>query len=118
MTPAEADWVYDVVLTQRYKESVGAVMWTGARELRRDEGRGRAFVRTCECFWGPCGWCGDGRPDKCAHRDGRVGAAREPLTSIITAAGYALIDVWTVGRGCKWNCPGPDLRAAVQLTLL
>jgi hypothetical protein len=43
--PAEAAaWIYDVVLTQKYKESCGAIMWTGAGPSRRDEGMGPAFL--------------------------------------------------------------------------
>lgn len=102
MTPAAADWVYDVVLTQRYKESVGAIMWTGARENRRDEGKGAAFLEVCPCRYGQCGRCSDGRPDLCAHRAWNPGIS--PETHIVSQRGYALARVWRRGRPCAWVC--------------
>lgn len=98
MNRLEADWVYDVVLTRAYKDSVGALE------------KGAAFLRTCPCFWGPCQHCKTGRPDACAHRDGRAGRSRRACASIVARGGGWLADVWPAGRGCKWNCPGPDLR--------
>lgn len=103
MTPAAADWVYDVVLTQRFKESVGAIMWTGAGADRRDEGRGAAFLRMCACQYGPCGRCGDGRPDRCAHR-----GWTPPLVPdgwIQSRRGLAVGAVWRSGKACAWLCP-------------
>jgi hypothetical protein len=101
--PEEADWVYDVVLTQRYKESTGCIMWTGAREKRRDEGPGKAMVRKCECEYGLCGRCSDGRPDRCAHRDWTPPTS--PETWIQNPRGLALTAVWRAGAPCHWLCP-------------
>ncbi len=103
MTPDAADWVYDVVLTRRYKESVGAIMWTGAREHRRDEGQGAAFLRKCACQYGPCGHCGDGRHDRCGHREWRPPAS--PCTYVQNPRGHALTAVWPSGTACAWLCP-------------
>lgn len=103
MTPAAADWVYEVVLTQRYKESAGAIMWTGARENRRDAGAGAVFLRMCACQWGPCGHCSDGRHDRCAHR----GEWRPPASSatwLQSHRGMAIAAVWMAGRPCRWSC--------------
>lgn len=103
MTPAAADWVYREVLTQRFRESAGAVMWTGAREHRRDEGPGAAMLRTCRCQYGLCGHCGDGRPDRCTHRNWTPPAG--PDTWIQGRGGAALVPVWRVGKPCAWLCP-------------
>jgi hypothetical protein len=103
MTPAAADWVYDVVLTQRYKESAGAIMWTGAREQRRDEGQGAVFLRTCACQFGLCGRCSDGRPDRCPHRDWSPPVV--PETYVQDRSGYAIARVWRSGKPCWWLCP-------------
>lgn len=100
MDKAAADWVYDVVLTRAYKDSRGCL----------EEGRGAEHLRTCPCFWGRCGHCGGGRPDRCAHRDGRAGPGRAPAARVLDRSGGVLEEVWVVGRNCKWNCPGPDLR--------
>lgn len=103
MTEAAADWVYDVVLTRRYKESVGAIMWTGAGKGRRDEGRGIAMVRTCQCGYGLCGRCSDGTPEKCSHLTWRPGAG--PETHIVNQRGYAVAEAWLSGKPCLWMCP-------------
>lgn len=100
MTPQAAGWVYDVVLTQRYKESIGAIMWTGARENRRDEGKGAAFLSVCPCQYGPCGRCGDGRPELCKQKP-----VVSPETRILSPNGWALTPVWRSGRPCCWVCP-------------
>lgn len=103
VTPAEADWVYDVVLTRRYKESAGAIMWTGARENRRDEGPGPRMLRMCACSFGLCGRCSGGRPDLCSHRAWTPGVSPEGY--IQDRAGNALNRVWMKGRPCSWLCP-------------
>jgi hypothetical protein len=102
VTPEAADWVYDVVLTRRYKESAGAIMWTGARENRRDEGAGASFLRMCECQYGPCGRCSDGRPELCGHRAWTP--ALSPDTYIQDRHGHALNRVWRSGKPCAWLC--------------
>jgi len=102
MTPEAADWVYDVVLTQRFKESAGAIEWTGARENRRDEGRGRIRVRECPCEWRLCGRCADGRPDRCAHRDWTPSVG--PVAYIQNRRGGVVGEVWPAGKPCAWLC--------------
>jgi hypothetical protein len=102
VTLDEADWVYAVVLTQRYKESAGAIMWTGARENRRDEGQGAAFLRMCDCQSGLCGRCSDGRPERCAHRAWTPPSV--PETHIQDRRGHALDPVWRAGKPCAWLC--------------
>jgi hypothetical protein len=102
VTPAAADWVYEHVLTQRYKESAGAIMWTGARENRRDEGRGAAFLRMCCCQYGLCGRCGDGRTDRCGHRE--WSPPLTPDTWLQTQDGWAVAGVWRSGKACWWLC--------------
>lgn len=103
MTHEATDWVYDVVLPQRYLESAGAIMWTGARENRRDEGHGVAFLRLCACQYGPCGRCGDGRPDRCAHREWTPPFM--PATYLQDRRGMAIAAVWRSGKACAWLCP-------------
>lgn len=107
VTPDEARWVYDVVLTRRFKESAGAIMWTGARENRRDEGGGMAFLALCACQYGLCGRCGDGRPDLCSHREWTPPFA--PETYIQDRRGHALRRVWRSGKPCAWLCPSVRL---------
>jgi hypothetical protein len=107
MTPEAADWVYDVVLTRRYKESTGAIMWTGARENRRDEGKGAAFLRMCCCQYGLCGHCGDGRPDRCSHREWTPPA--QPATHLMDRRGMVLASVWRSGKPCAWLCPNAQM---------
>ncbi len=107
MTPEAAGWVYDVVLTRRYKESVGAIEWTGARENRRDAGLGAAMVRGCECQFGLCGHCGDGRPDRCSHREWTPPLV--PETYLQDRSGYVVAEVWRTGKACAWLCPNVQL---------
>jgi hypothetical protein len=107
VTPAEADWVYDVVLTRAYKESVGAIMWTGAGVNRRDEGQGAAFLRTCPCLWGPCGACADGRPDRCGHF--AWSPAASPATHIVDRHKHAVAEVWSSGKPCRGLCTGAPI---------
>ncbi|MHB1139887.1 MAG: DUF6248 family natural product biosynthesis protein, partial [Microthrixaceae bacterium] len=102
MTTEAADWVYGVVLTRRYKESAGAIMWTGARENRRDGGAGAAFLRSCPCEVRLCGRCGDGRPDRCAHRSWSPGPT--PATFVQDHRGMAVAEVWRAGTACSWVC--------------
>lgn len=120
MKPAAADWVYEHVLTQRFKESAGAIEWTGARENRRDEGAGAARLRWCPCQWGPCGRCSDGRHDRCAHK-GEWRPPATPATWIQDRAGHALTAVWMPGRPCAWRCscvcPQPDSDPVEQMAL-
>jgi hypothetical protein len=104
LMPAEAAaWIYSTVLTRRYLESVGAIMWTGAGANRRDEGQGPAFLALCDCRYGLCGRCSGGRPDLCAHRNWSPGISAE--TYIVSPRGYALARVWRSGRPCRWLCP-------------
>lgn len=102
MPAAAADWVYDRVLTRRYKESTNAIDWVGARENRRDEGKGAAFLRVCSCQYGPCGHCSAGRHDRCSHRE------RQPAPACTTylqnSAGLAIAEVWRSGKPCAWLC--------------
>lgn len=102
MTPEAAAWVYDVVLTRRYLESVGAIMWTGKGDDRHDEGQGPAFLALCDCQFGPCGRCAGGRPDLCAHAAWNPGIS--PETYIVSPRGYALARVWRRGKPCRWVC--------------
>lgn len=121
MTPAAADWVYEHVLTQRYKESAGAIIWTGARENRRDEGKGAAFLATCACQYGPCGWCSDGRHDRCAHK-GEWRPPPSPATWMQDKRGMAIGAVWMTGKPCQWSCscdcPAPVPPPVEQLALV
>lgn len=103
MTPEQARWVYDVVIPLRYKESVGAVMWTGARENRRDGGQGMAFLAMCACQYGLCGRCGDGHPERCSHANWEPGVHAD--TGIIAVSGASVAQVWRKGRPCYWLCP-------------
>lgn len=103
MPPSAADWVYDVVITRRYKESAGAIMWTGKGDDRRDEGYGAVMLRTCPCQYGPCGHCGLGRHHRCTHR--RFAPTVSPATYVQNPRGYALTPVWTAGKPCAWRCP-------------
>lgn len=102
MTPEAADWVYDVVLTQRYKEGSGAIMWTGAREQRYDGGHGAAFLRACPCETVLCGHCGDGRTHRCTHRSWAPPPV--PAAWVVDRAGMAVAAVWMSGRPCRWLC--------------
>lgn len=102
MTDDAAGWVYDIVLTQRYKESAGAIMWTGKGANRRDEGEGRAFIACCECQYGPCGRCSDGRHERCTHHHWRPTPG--PATHVVNQRGYALNAVWMSGKACVWRC--------------
>lgn len=102
MTPAAADWVYEHVLTRRFKESAGAIMWTGAGKDRTDAGQGAAFLRTCCCETGLCGRCGDGRPDRCTHRGWAPAPA--PASWLVDRAGMAVAAVWMSGKPCAWLC--------------
>ena len=107
MTPEAADWVYEHVLTRRYKESAGAIEWTGAREKRRDEGRGPLRLRECPCWYGLCGRCGDGRPDRCSHREWAPPFV--PAARVQNRRGMVVADVWLVGKPCSWLCPNVRL---------
>lgn len=110
MRPEAADWVYDVVLTQRYKESAGAIQWTGkqATGTWRDEGPGAAMLRTCPCQYGLCGRCADGRPDRCAHRDWTPPLSPETYVHG-RRHGAAVARVWRKGKPCAWLCPNVRL---------
>lgn len=103
MNSAAADWVYTVVLTRRYLESCGAIMWTGKGAGRKDEGHGAVMLRTCPCQWGPCGHCTVGRHHRCTHR--RFAPTASPATYIQNPRGCALTPVWMVGQPCAWRCP-------------
>jgi hypothetical protein len=102
MPTEDAAWIYDVVLTRKYLESVGAIMWTGAGASRRDEGMGPAFLALCACQYGQCGRCSDGRPELCSHRAWNPGIS--PEAYIVSQRGYALARVWRRGRPCRWLC--------------
>jgi hypothetical protein len=103
MTPAEARWVYDVVLTRHYKESAGAIQWVGARETRRDVGTGMEYLAICACRYGLCGRCEGGQPEKCSHAGWTP--PRVPETHIVNRGGAALTRVWRSGKPCAWLCP-------------
>lgn len=100
MTPEAADWVYRHVLTDRLKESSGAIMWTGSGPDRRDEGRGAAMLRTCRCQYGRCHRCLLGSHDGCTGI--RVTG---PAARVLDRTGLALAEVWPSGRPCAWQCP-------------
>lgn len=104
MTPSAADWVYDVVLTQRFKESAGCIEWTGFKKTGkwRDEGRGPARLRECCCEYGLCGGCADGRLGRCAHREWTPPV--QPATYIQNRRGMAIAEVWPSGKPCSWLC--------------
>jgi hypothetical protein len=102
MPTEDAAWIYDVVLTRKYLESVGAIMWTGAGANRRDEGQGPVFLAKCACQYGQCGRCSDRRPELCSHRAWNPGIS--PETYIVSQRGYALARVWRSGRPCRWLC--------------
>lgn len=104
-----ADWVYDVVLTQRFKESAGCIQWTGFRKTGtwRDEGPGAVMLRTCPCEYGLCGRCADGRPDRCAHREWTPPLV--PAAYVQNRRGMAIAKVWRSGKPCTWLCPNVRL---------
>lgn len=89
MTPAEAAWVADVVLT--------AAMLKGYS--RQD---------LCPCWGGVCYHCKNGHREPCVvHRWGGAPPA-QPETWITDHQGRVVTrspDVWRAGRPCRWICP-------------
>ena len=63
---------------------------------------GIGLIRTCACQYGPCGHCGAGRHQHCAHRVRSV--LRSSEGSILSRAGHVLAR-WDAGRRCQWLCP-------------
>lgn len=112
MTPEAADWVYEHVLTGTFRRSVGA---EGRGKDADDLALGPAAVRTCPCQWGPCGHCQAGRIDRCAHRSIPDWPRPEPAAYLVGRNGGALALVWTVGKPCRWRCPGPPSGEQVEL---
>lgn len=100
MTPAEADWVAERVITR----------WALSGHKLPD-------LRVCPCQWGPSGHCDKGgNHAKCVHHGRLEGwPRRHSETRVIGRDGSALVDVWRVGTPCMWRCPCPVCAAAPTL---
>lgn len=99
MTPAEADWVAEHVLTR----------WALS-------GHKLADLRMCACQWGPTGHCEHGDHSKCSHHGRVAGWPRvTPETHVIDRHGGAKTAVWRVGTPCVWHCPCEVCAAAPAL---
>ena len=98
MTVEEADWVWNNVLTAAYKYA-------------HTVDDTPALLRSCACQWGACGWCGLGRPDRCAHRRGTA-----PLSPQVEDW-LAWVPVFRAGKPCVWHCPGPPAAVDEQMEL-
>jgi hypothetical protein len=97
--PAAGAWIYEHVLTAKQREHHAAL------------------IEHCECQYGPCGHCGAGNHDRCAHRRPDHGPVRSCETYVISRAGHALTEVWPAsGRTCTWRCPCPAPECAIPAT--
>ncbi len=95
MTPAEAAWVADIILTRQMLKAYSS-------------------QDTCACQGGLCHYCRTGHESPCVVvRWG--GAPRAQSEGWITDRRGRVVpgspDVWRAGRPCRWICPCTDCPA-------
>lgn len=106
MTPAAADWVYDVVLTPAYRRSVGA----DATDEEASHITGPAILRMCPCQWGTCHGCQAGHHAGCVRArivtavTHVLGTSGSVLVLPVDGGGSMFVAVWLAGRQCGWRC--------------
>lgn len=99
MTPDEADWVAEHVITR----------WALSGWTLPD-------LRLCPCSYGLSGHCEMGNHEKCTHHGRLSGWPKpSPETHIIDRRGGARTAVWRVGTPCMWRCPCEVCAAAPAL---